>query len=32
MKVDEWKAKCESLGISGVQLAAAETNQQSRIA
>ena len=23
MKVEEWKAKCESLGITGVQLAAA---------
>ena len=34
MKVDEWKAKCESLGISGVPLAAAAEadKTQSRIA
>lgn len=31
MKVDEWKAKCESLGISAVPLAA-EANKQSMIA
>jgi len=34
MKVDDWKAKCESLGISGVRLAAAAEadKTQARIA
>jgi hypothetical protein len=32
MNIDEWKAKCASLGIAGIPLAAAAADARARIA